>query len=69
MRWFESLNQPEAFGPPQQPPDVRLAIKAWNLLGGVLDWSGLSLVAEILGYDDIELLIAQLVAIRDREKE
>ena len=68
MRWFESLDQPEAFGPPDQPQDVRLAVKAWNLLGGI-DWAGLPLVAEILGYDDIELLITQLVVIRDRERE
>jgi hypothetical protein len=47
---------------------VHLAVRAWNLLGGI-DWAGLPLVAEILGYDDIELLITQLVVIRDREKE
>lgn len=47
---------------------MHLAIRAWNLLGGI-DWAGLPLVAEILGYDDIELLITQLVVIRDREKE
>lgn len=36
---------------------------------GSLDWSGLPTVAEILGYDDIELLVAQLIAIRDHGKE
>lgn len=68
MGWFESLNLPEAFGPPQQPDDIRLAVRAWNMLGG-LDWAGLPIVAELLGYDDIELLVAQLMAIRDKPKD
>ena len=38
------------------------------MMGGI-DWAGLPVVAEILGYDDVELLIAQLIVIRDREKE
>lgn len=41
-------------------------MRAWNLLGG-LDWAGLHTVAEILGYDDIELLVTQLAVIRDRQ--
>jgi hypothetical protein len=40
--------------------DARLALEAWNLMGG-LDWSALPTVAEILGVDDVETL-ARLVA-------
>jgi len=40
--------------------DARLAIEAWNLMGG-LDWSALPIVAEILGVEDVETL-ARLVA-------
>lgn len=36
---------------------------------GGLDWAALPLVAEILGYDDIEKLIAQLVCLRDSQKD
>ena len=56
------------FGPPEQPQDVRLAVKAWNLMGGI-DWAALPVVAEMLGFSDIEKLIVQLVAIRDRQRE
>jgi hypothetical protein len=46
------------------PAGAELAIAAWNMLGG-LDWSGLPLVAEVLGIEDIEMLVAQLVVIRE----
>ncbi len=59
---------PAAFGPPEQPPDVRLAVRAWNLLGGV-EWAGIELVAETLGYTDLELLMHQLVVIRERQRD
>ncbi len=36
---------------------------------GGLDWAALPVVADLLGYEDIEILIAQLVAIRDHKKE
>lgn len=39
-------------------------MQAWNLMGG-LDWTALPIVAELLGVEDIDLLVAQLVAIRD----
>lgn len=34
-------------------------------MGGTIDWAGLPLVADLLGFDDLELLIVQLAAIRD----
>jgi hypothetical protein len=36
---------------------------------GGLDWAALPVIAEMLGYSDIETLIVQLVAIRDRERD
>jgi len=39
------------------------------MLGGEIDWAGLPVVAEILGIDDIELLIKQMLLIRDFQKE
>lgn len=41
-----------------------MAVRAWNLLGG-LEWSGLEIVANILGIEDIEMLVVQLKALRD----
>lgn len=43
-----------------------LAIRAWNLLGG-MEWSGIPFVAELLGYDEPDLLVMQLEAIRNRQ--
>jgi len=43
-------------------------VQAWNMLGG-LEWSGVEIVAEVLGVEDIETLIAQLVALRDNLDE
>jgi len=43
---------------------VRLVIKAWNTCGG-MDWSAIPTVAEIYGFRDVEVLIAQFVALRD----
>lgn len=34
-------------------------------MGGAIDWQALPLVAEMFGIEDIEILIAQLVAIRE----
>jgi len=45
-----------------------LAVRAWNLLGG-LDWSGVDYVAGLLGYDDAELLVLQLEMIRDSRRK
>lgn len=33
-------------------------------MGGTIDWAALPLVAELLGFDDLERLIVQLDAIR-----
>jgi hypothetical protein len=38
------------------------------MLGGKVDWAGLELVAEVLGIQDIEALIADLLTIRDRNQ-
>lgn len=36
---------------------------------GGLDWVALPIVVEILGIRDVESLIAQLVVLRDRDKD
>lgn len=46
------------------PPLGRLAITAWNMMGG-LDWAALPAVADLLGVQDIDTFIGLLVAIRD----
>lgn len=37
-------------------------------MGGI-DWAGLPLVAELLGVDDLETLIMQLIVIRDFDEQ
>lgn len=55
-----------AAGPPLE---MALAVKAWNLLGGAVDWVGLPIVAELLGVVDLELLIRQMVLIREFKQQ
>lgn len=47
---------------------MALAVKAWNLLGG-LDWQGIEAVAELLGIEDVDMLIHQLAALRDYQRK
>jgi len=48
--------------------DVAAAIRAWNYLNGEprMDES-LAAVAEVIGFRDIEILFAQLLAIREHQ--
>lgn len=39
------------------------------MMGGVIDWSALPVVAEVIGINDIESLIADLRIIRDYQNE
>lgn len=34
-------------------------------MGGDIDWAGLPIVADIIGIEDVEALLMQLVVIRD----
>lgn len=52
---FESGTPPEGAG---------ISVQAWNIMGGAIDWQALPIVAEILGVEDIEMLITHLIAIR-----
>jgi len=55
-------------GAPAADNDQRLAVMAWNLLGG-LNWDGLPLVVEMLGIDDVDALVRNLVTIRDKKQD
>ena len=44
-----------------------MAVAAWNTMGG-LDWSALPIVIEMLGVREPDVLITQLVAIRDAQR-
>ncbi len=44
-------------------------IRAWNYMGGQIDWSALPRLADMLGFEDIEVLLEQLTALRDRDSK
>lgn len=51
---------------PALPPDgTHLAVNAWNLMGGVIDWAALPVVVEMFGVDDVDSLVRDLVTIRE----
>lgn len=64
--WLESQNLPLQ----PEPPDMAtvLAIRAWNLMGG-LEWQAMEAVTEMIGIADIEILTAQLETIRNHGRE
>lgn len=43
-----------------------MAIAAWNMMGGRLDWAALDILAEMVCVDDIEIWLVGLMTIRDR---
>ena len=65
------LDQP--FEKPTAPPTLHLALKAFNMMSGAIDYSALPLVAEYLQIDDIDTLITELLQIeqyaRDKKTE
>lgn len=58
---------PFDIGPP--PIDLQLAIRAWNLFGGEVDYAGLDLVMAVIGYHDVELLIDHFALIREHKRQ
>ena len=44
-------------------------MRAWNLLAGVIDFAALSVVVDLLGVGDPERLVAQMVVIREFQRE
>lgn len=38
-------------------------------MGGQIDWSALPIVAELIGFTDLETLLDQLCALRDRKTD
>lgn len=45
-------------------PDFAMAVEAWNLMNGAIDWHALDAVAAYIGANDPEVLIANLLTIR-----
>jgi hypothetical protein len=41
------------------------AILAWNWMGGEIHWPAFEAIADVLGVDDVELLIRAVVSIRE----
>ncbi len=51
-------------GEPAQSAD-NLALRAWDLMGGEINWSAFPMVIALLGIDDVDLFVVRLVAIQD----
>lgn len=64
--WLDARLQPFPPGPP--PGTSWAAVQAWNWMGGQIDWVGLETIAEILGIDDVEGLVLDLVTIREAKR-
>lgn len=64
--WLEYKRDPSFQSP--APDRSHDAIQAWNLMGGI-EWNAIDTVAEMLGVEDVDLLIRQLVVIRDSQNQ
>lgn len=55
------------FGERQGLPDAvsQACIRAWNLMGGQIEFSAVPMLAHELGFDDVTLLLEGLDVIRD----
>lgn len=51
------------------PPDVKLCVHAWNLIGGEIRVSDLPIVCDIVGYDDTEELLLMLCELRKHKNQ
>jgi len=45
-----------------------LPLRAWNLMGGEINWVALPIIAELYGITDLDAFIAQVAEIRDWHK-
>lgn len=56
--------------PPAGPAPVesRVAVSAWNLMGGVIDMAMLPWVCDHLGIDDVDSVILDMIQIREFKK-
>lgn len=66
---MEGLGLPVSIRPRLNDPTADLAIRAWNLMGGEIQWPALEWVAEMFGITDLDLFVRQLVVIRDHQRE
>ncbi len=60
---------PESIRPALRDTEAAIAVKAWNLMGGEIQWSALEFIAELFGIQDMDIFIHQLAAIRDHGRE
>lgn len=65
MTWLERRQLPAPIQPGPPPPDAIPALDAWRMMGRTIDWTALPLVVDVLGVDDVELLLANLIVLRD----
>lgn len=61
MHLAKQFDQP----PPPLQPEVAALLNARALLGGRIDWQALPVVAELIGFDDIEQLLEGLLILQD----
>lgn len=58
-----------AFDPGGMPDGAGIAVRAWNMMNGAIDWQALPIVSEVLGVSDQEQFIYELLAVRDYQRK
>lgn len=60
IAWLETLD-------PDNPATIPLetsAIRAWSMMGNELNWQAIPIIAELLGVEDPEMFVNDLISIR-----
>jgi len=56
---------PAGSDPMPPDPDFAMAVEAWKMMGGAINWHALDTVAAYIGAEDPEILIASLLTIKE----
>ncbi len=65
---MDGQHLPDPIRPKLEDVRARIAIEAWNLMGGEIQWAALDAVGEMFGVEDVDLFVHQLAAIRDHQR-
>lgn len=60
IAWLETLDPDK----PVTLPFETTALRAWSMMGNELNWQAVPIIAELLGVEDPEMFVNDLIAIR-----
>jgi hypothetical protein len=50
---------------PTGPPVQTFGVRVWHMMGRQIDWQALPVICDLLGVEDVEALVDDLLTVRD----